>query len=105
MPGEGVQLQVIAHQRVQPVEAAAHVARAQAQIHPHAGRQVHHARNASITIRNVAPSTPERMRNCSPLANTISTSALIAGFSLLDPCSTSAKRTGAALSRSRLRQS
>jgi hypothetical protein len=31
---------VLPHQRIQPVEALAHIARRQAQIHPHAGRQL-----------------------------------------------------------------
>jgi N-terminal domain of anti-restriction factor ArdC len=38
--GEGIQFQVLAHQCVQPVKTVAHVARDQAKIHPHAGRQM-----------------------------------------------------------------
>jgi hypothetical protein len=40
----------------------AHVARRETHIHPHAGRQVDHARRASSTMRNVAASTPVLMR-------------------------------------------
>jgi hypothetical protein len=58
MAGESIQIQVLAHERVQTVEALAHVAQRLSQIHPHAGRQVDHARNASNTARNVAPPTP-----------------------------------------------
>src|SRR5207248_9701824 len=70
--GEGVQSQVLADERVQTIEALAHVARRQAQIHSHAGWQVEHPRSTSSTVRRVVMSTPAPMRNRSPVANTSS---------------------------------
>jgi len=78
MAGEGIQLEMIAHQRVQPIEAPAHVARAQTQVHAHAGRRVNHGRNASSTSRSVAASTPLAMRSRSPLASSNSSGAVLA---------------------------
>jgi hypothetical protein len=54
MAGERIQLEMITRQRMQSVEASPHVARTQAQVHAHAGQQVHHGRNASSTRRSVA---------------------------------------------------
>jgi len=54
---------------MQTIEAFAHVAGAQAQIHPRAGRQVNHPRSTFNTVRNNAASTPELIRSRSPLAN------------------------------------
>ncbi len=71
---EGVQLQPVPHQRVQTVEAPAHVARRQAQVYAHAGRKVDHARRISTTVRSVAASTPAPIRSRSPVANTSSNS-------------------------------
>jgi hypothetical protein len=51
---------------VQPIEAPAHVARVQTQVHAYAGRQVDHPRTASNTIRNVAASTWLPIRSRSP---------------------------------------
>lgn len=78
MAGERIQLEMIAHQRMQSVEAAPHVARAQAQVHAHAGRQVHHGRKASNTRRSVAASTPLAIRSRSPLASHNSSGAALA---------------------------
>src|SRR5436190_16787084 len=77
--GEGIQLQVLAHQGVQAVKALAHIARRQAKIHPYAGRQVDHARKTPRTVRNTAASTPAPMRNRSPVANTSSRAASVGG--------------------------
>ena len=70
MSGESIQLQMISHQSVQPVETAPHVTRAKTQIHPHAGWQVNHPRTISNTIRSVAASTSLPIRNRSPLVST-----------------------------------
>src|SRR3954453_16689433 len=103
MPGEGIQLQMLTHQRMQPIEALAHIARCQAQIYMHTGRQGNHARNAYITVRNIVPPTPELMSNRSPLANTSSREARASSSRCVAPRSTSAKHTGL-VSRSRFRQ-
>jgi hypothetical protein len=63
MSGERIQLQMIPHQGVQPVETSPHVTRAQTQIYPHAGWQVHHPRTISNTIRSVAASTSLLIRS------------------------------------------
>src|SRR5205807_4059784 len=73
--GKGIQLQVLADQRLQTVKTLAHIARRQAQIHPHAGWQVDHARKTSSTARKVAVSTPAPMRSRSPVGNTSSSAA------------------------------
>src|ERR1700693_3537635 len=102
MSGEGIQVQMISHQRVQSVKTPAHVARAQTQIHSYAGRQVNHPRTASRTIRKVAPSTSLPIRNRSPLLSTSSSADAV----LLAPAgvvSTNANRT-VSLFRSRFRQ-
>src|SRR5471030_1696365 len=101
--GESVQFQVLPHQGVQPVKALAHVAGRKAQIHPHAGWQVNHTRNASSTVRKVTASTPAPIRSRSPVASTSSRLASAAGSCLTPPRSTKAKRT-APPSPSRLRQ-
>jgi hypothetical protein len=77
VPGERIQFQVLPHERIQPVEALAHIAGRQAQIHPHAGRQLNHtrSRNTPSTIRNVAASTPGAICIRSPVARTSSTGA------------------------------
>jgi hypothetical protein len=102
MSSEGVQLKVIAHQGVQPIEAPPHVARTQTQVHAHAGRQVDHPRTVSSTIRNVAASTSLPIRSRSPLGRTNSSVesrlAVAAGT-----VSNRANRTGV-LFRNRFRQ-
>jgi hypothetical protein len=62
-----------------------------------------HGRKTSITVRNVAASTPALMRSRSPVANTSSRAASVAGFCRGAPLSTKAKRTGSFF-WSRLRQ-
>src|SRR5215475_5235816 len=69
---EDIQLQVLADQRLQTVKALAHIARREAEVHPHAGRQVDHPRSTFSTIRNVVMSTPGLMRSRSPVASTSS---------------------------------
>ena len=101
--GEGIQLQVLAHQGVQPVKTLAHVACCQAKIHPHAGRQMDHRRKISRTVCNVAASTPAPMRSRSPVAMTSSRAASVAGSCRATLLSTKAKRTGSFF-WSRLRQ-
>src|SRR6267143_145324 len=78
MAGERIQLEMIPYQRVQAVEASAHIAGAQTQIHAHAGRQVNHRRTASSTRRNVASSTPLPMRSRSPLVRINSSGSALA---------------------------
>src|SRR3984893_10621088 len=78
MAGKWIQLEMIPHQRVQPVEAPAHVAGTQAQIHSYTGRRVNHRLTTSSTRRNVAASTPFRIRSCSPLARISSNGAALA---------------------------
>src|ERR1700730_577767 len=103
MSGEGIQLQMVSHQRVQAVETAPHVTRAQAQIHPDARGQVYHPRTASKTIRNVAASPPSPMRNNSPLVSTSSRVKASARDSISGLVSSTANRTGCSV-RSRFRQ-
>src|SRR5512140_2942401 len=91
VPGEGVQLQVLADQRLQTVEALAHIARRKAEVHPHAGWQVDHLRSASSTVRKVVISTPGPMRNRSPVANTSSSAASAMRSGRRAPLSTRAK--------------
>src|ERR1700688_2321078 len=90
----------------QAVKALAHVAGRQAQIHPHARRQVDHARKAANTVRSVAWSTPEPMRSRSPVFITNSTPGSATLPADAAPRSTKAKRTGAGgrCSLNRLRQ-
>src|ERR1051325_415214 len=78
MAGKWIQLEMIPHERVQPVEAPPHVAGTQAQIHSYTGRRVNHRLTRSSTRRNVAASTPFRIRSCSPLARISSNGAALA---------------------------
>src|ERR1700704_4659000 len=102
MSGERVQLQMISHQGVQAVKTPPHVARAQTQIHPHAGRQVNHPRTASRTIRSVAVSTLLPINSRSPfLSNNSRAEAVLPVSAGVVPIS--ANRT-VSLFRSRFRQ-
>src|SRR5947207_3014919 len=56
-----------------------------------------HARRTSRTVRKVAESTPAAMRNRSPVANTSSRAASLAGSCRAALRSTKAKRTGSFL--------
>ncbi len=94
-----IKLQDGVHQRVQPIEAPPHIARRRRQVHPHAGRQVHHrgSRKTLKTTRNAAGSTPGPTRNRSPVASMTSTVAVSAhAFALV---STSANFTGSSLAK------
>src|SRR5450631_3484865 len=77
MSGESIQLQMISHQSVQPVETAPHVTRTQTQIHPHAGWQVNHPRTTSSTIRSIAASASLPIRSRSPLVSTSSNAEVV----------------------------
>ena len=71
-------------------------------IHPHAGRQLNHARNAANTLRNAVASTPAPIRSRSPVVSTSSRSSSVARCRAGD-VSTNANRIGCCF-RSRLRQ-
>src|SRR5450432_4423736 len=103
MAGEGVQLQMFAHQRVQAVKAFAHVTGRQAQIYSDAAWQVDHARKAANTVRSAASSTPRPMRSRSPVFSTSSKVGSVAVSLGAAPRSTRANRTGSG-GRSRFRQ-
>jgi hypothetical protein len=92
MSGEGVQMQMVFYQGVQTVKTTAHVARAQTQIHPHAGRQVNHPRTASRTMRSVAASTSLPIRSRSPFPSTSSSAEAVLPVSIA-LVSSSANRT------------
>src|SRR5436305_855305 len=102
MTGEGIELQMVTNQGVETVEAPPHVARAEAQIHTHTGRQVDHRRMASSTTHKAAASTPLPMRKRSPLFNTSSSATTISALAALE-VSSSANRT-VSVSCRRLRQ-
>src|SRR5689334_13934013 len=101
MAGEGIQLQVVAHERVEAVETEPHIARTQAQIDAHAGGQVNHRRSVSSTTRSVAASTPVATRRRSPLLSITSRPGTRVAISSLG--SSNVNRTGW-LCRSRFRQ-
>src|ERR1039458_9142086 len=103
MSAERVQLHRLSHQRMQAIEALAHVAGRGAEIDAHTGRQVHHARSRSTlnTVRKVATSVPGAIRKRSPDARISSTGAT--GSPPDAPVSTRANRTGS-LPPARFRQ-
>ncbi len=77
MSGEGVQFHGLRHQRLESVEALAHVAGAGAEVNPHARRQVGHgcSRSTVSTVRRVAASTPQGMRRRQPALSSSSSGA------------------------------
>src|SRR5450755_607542 len=81
MPAKRVELHHRVHQRMQPIEAAPHIARRRRQVHAHAGRQMDHrgSRNTLNTSRSVTASMPGAIRSRSPEARTTSTAATAAG--------------------------
>src|ERR1700721_4668591 len=102
MAGEGVQLQVFAHQGVQTVKAFAHVTGRQAHIYSDAAWQVDHARKTANTVRSAASSPPRPMRSRSPVFSTSSKAGSVAVSLGPAPRSTRANRIGSG-SRSRFR--
>ena len=91
MSGERIQIEMIPHQRMQPVEASPHVARRQADVDAHTRREVNHARRAARTNCRMAASAPLEIRSRSPPAKISSRGAAQSGAGFV---SISAKRTG-----------
>src|SRR5438309_9629158 len=59
MAGEGIQLQVVPHQRVEAIETEPHIARTQTQVDAHARGKMDHRRSMSSTRRSVAVGNSE----------------------------------------------